>query len=314
MNITVVIPCYQVRGHILDVLDGIGPEVARIFVVDDACPEQTGAYVEQHCKDPRVSVIRHVANQGVGGAVITGYKAALAESADIIVKLDGDGQMDPALLVQIAGPVINGEADYSKGNRFDNLENLFAMPKVRIFGNAILSLWSKISSGYWSITDPTNGYTAIHARVLRNLNLDKLRKSYFFESDMLFRLSISNAVVADVPMKAVYGNEKSNLKIRRVVFEFPWRHSINFLKRIFYKYYLKEWSIASIELPIGILLTTFGAWFGISSYLAAVEEGRATTAGQVTLSALAIILGFQLLLSFLAFDVQSEPRIPRHRR
>ncbi len=295
-------------------LDGIGPEVARIFVVDDACPEQTGAYVEQHCKDPRVSVIRHVANQGVGGAVITGYKAALAESADIIVKLDGDGQMDPALLVQIAGPVINGEADYSKGNRFDNLENLFAMPKVRIFGNAILSLWSKISSGYWSITDPTNGYTAIHARVLRNLNLDKLRKSYFFESDMLFRLSISNAVVADVPMKAVYGNEKSNLKIRRVVFEFPWRHSINFLKRIFYKYYLKEWSIASIELPIGILLTTFGAWFGISSYLAAVEEGRATTAGQVTLSALAIILGFQLLLSFLAFDVQSEPRIPRHRR
>jgi hypothetical protein len=144
--------------------------------------------------------------------------------------------------------------------------------------------------------------------------LDKVRKSYFFESDMLFRLSIANCVVADVPMVAVYGTEKSNLKIGKVLFEFPWRHTINFLKRIFYRYYLREWSVGSFELPLGLILLFFGSWFGISSYLAASAAGVATTAGQVTGSAVALILGVQLLLSFLSYDVQSEPRIPRQRR
>jgi hypothetical protein len=188
------------------------------------------------------------------------------------------------------------------------------MPKVRIFGNAVLSLWSKLSSGYWSITDPTNGFTAIHRKALEAIHLDKLRKTYFFESDLLFRLSITNSVVADVPMVAVYGEEKSNLKIRKVLVEFPWRHTVNFLKRVFYKYYLREWSVASFELPLGVIFTVFGAWFGIARYLEASEAGRATTAGQVTLSAVALILGVQLLLSFLSYDVQSEPRVPRQKR
>jgi glycosyltransferase involved in cell wall biosynthesis len=233
---------------------------------------------------------------------------------DVIVKVDGDGQMDPRLIETIARPVINGEADYAKGNRFDSLENLFAMPKVRIFGNAVLSLWSKISSGYWSITDPTNGFTAFHRKALTAVHLDKLRKTYFFESDLLFRLSITNAVVVDVPMEAVYGEEKSNLKIGKVLVEFPWRHTVNLWKRVFYKYYLREWSVASIELPLGFGFTVFGAWFGIARYLEASEAGRATTAGQVTLSAVALILGVQLLLSFLSYDVQSEPRVPRQKR
>jgi hypothetical protein len=178
----------------------------------------------------------------------------------------------------------------------------------------VLSLWSKISSGYWSITDPTNGFTAIHRKALSAIHLDKLRKTYFFESDLLFRLSITNAVVVDVPMEAVYGDEKSNLKIRKVLVEFPWRHTVNLWKRVFYKYYLREWSVASIELPLGIGFTVFGAWFGIARYLEASEAGRATTAGQVTLSAVALILGVQLLLSFLSYDVQSEPRVPRQKR
>ena len=233
---------------------------------------------------------------------------------DVIVKVDGDGQMDPALIETIARPVLEGNADYSMGNRFDSLENLFSMPKIRIFGNAVLSLWSKVSSGYWSITDPTNGFTAIHRKALQALNLDKIRKTYFFESDLLFRLSIINAVVVDVPMVSRYGDEKSNLKIRKVLFEFPWRHTVNLWKRIFYKFYLREWSIASFELPFGFGLTVFGAWFGLASYFNASEAGRATSAGQVTLSAVALILGVQLLLSFLAYDVQSEPRVPRQKR
>ena len=314
MRLAVVIPSYRVTNHILEVLAGIGPEVDRIYVVDDACPEKSGELVKKKCKDKRVAVITHQENQGVGGAVITGYRAALADGMDVIVKVDGDGQMNPALIPTIAKPVLNGEADYAKGNRFDSLENLFAMPKVRIFGNAVLSLWSKLSSGYWSITDPTNGFTAIHRKALEAIHLDKLRKTYFFESDLLFRLSIINAVVADVPMDAVYGDEKSNLRIRKVLLEFPWRHTVNLWKRVFYKYYLREWSVASFELPLGLGFTIFGAWFGVSRYLEASEAGRATTAGQVTLSAVALILGVQLLLSFLSYDVQSEPRVPRQKR
>lgn len=309
-----VIPSYRVTDHILDVINGIGPEVSKIFVVDDACPDKSGDFVEKNSKDKRVTVLRHSENKGVGGAVITGYKAALASDAEIVVKVDGDGQMDPGLIPRIIAPVVRGEADYAKGNRFDSLEDLFEMPKIRIFGNAVLSLWSKLSSGYWRVTDPTNGFTAIHRSALEAIHLDKVRNSYFFESDLLFRLSIINAVVADVPMRAVYGEEKSHLKIRKVLLEFPYRHSVNLLKRIFYRYYLREWSIASIELPVGLGLTIFGTWFGLASYFAASSAGQATTAGQVTLSAVAIILGVQLLLSFLAYDVQSEPRVPRQKR
>ena len=314
MRLGVVIPSYRVTDHILEVLAGIGPEVERIYVIDDACPDKSGDLVKKKNKDKRVTVIIHPENLGVGGAVVTGYRAALADGMDVVVKVDGDGQMNPALIPTIARPVIKGEADYAKGNRFDSLENLFAMPKVRIFGNAVLSLWSKISSGYWSITDPTNGFTAIHRKALEAIHLDKLRKTYFFESDLLFRLSIVNAVVVDVPMEAVYGEEKSHLKISKVLVEFPWRHTVNLWKRVFYKYYLREWSVASFELPLGAIFTVFGAWFGISRYLEAAAAGRATTAGQVTLSAVALILGVQLLLSFLSYDVQSEPRVPRQKR
>jgi len=312
--IAVVVPSFRVTDHILEVLAKIGPEVDRIYVVDDACPDESGKFVQEQSTDKRVKVLFHEVNQGVGGAVVTGYKAALADGMDVVVKVDGDGQMDPGLILTIAKPVLEGNADYAKGNRFDSLENLFSMPKSRIFGNAVLSLWSKLSSGYWNVTDPTNGFTAIHRSALEAIQLDKLRKTYFFESDLLFRLSIVNAVVMDVPMVSVYGEEKSNLKIRKVIFEFPWRHNVNFLKRIFYKYYLREWSVASFELPVGVGLTIFGAWFGLARYFEAAGAGQATTAGQVTLSALALILGVQLLLSFLAYDVQSEPRVPRQKR
>jgi dolichol-phosphate mannosyltransferase len=218
MRMAVVIPSYRVKDHILEVLAGIGPEVEKIYVVDDACPEDSGEFVLRNNKDKRVQVIRHELNLGVGGAVVTGYKAALQDQMDVVVKVDGDGQMNPALISTIARPVLEGNADYAKGNRFDSLENLFTMPKIRILGNAVLSLWSKLSSGYWSVTDPTNGYTAIHRKALEAISLDKLRKSYFFESDLLFRLSIVNAVVMDVPMVSVYGEEKSHLRIRKVLF------------------------------------------------------------------------------------------------
>ena len=314
MKIAVVVPSYRVTDHIQEVLSRIGPEVEQIFVIDDACPDNSGDFVEKNVADKRVTVLRHETNQGVGGAVISGYRAALDSEADIVVKVDGDGQMDPELIPRLVEPILRGEADYVKGNRFDSLEDLFEMPRVRIFGNAVLSFWSKLSTGYWSVTDPTNGFTAIHSKALKAVNLDKLRKSYFFESDLLFRLSVVNAVVTDMPMKAVYGDERSHLRIRKVLFEFPYRHTVNLMKRVFYKYYLREWSIASFELPIGLSFTIFGIWFGLGSVIAANSVGRAATAGQVTLSAVGIILGVQLLLSFLAYDIQAEPRNPKQKR
>lgn len=314
MLISVVIPCFKVKPQILEVLAGIGPEVHQIIVVDDACPEASGAWVSQRSRDPRVTVLTNKENLGVGGAVIRGYEFALQSKADVVVKLDGDGQMDPSLIQALVHPILIGEADYTKGNRFDSVDDLSQMPKIRIFGNAVLSLMTKVSSGYWTITDPTNGFTAIHRTVLSKIHLEKIRKSYFFESDMLFRLNLSRAVVEDVPMKAIYGEEKSNLRISRVLLEFPIRHFVNHTKRVFYRYFLREWSIASFELPLGLGLMTFGAWFGLTRYLEASEAGQAATAGQVTIASLSIILGVQLLLSFLAYDIQSEPRIPRQRR
>lgn len=165
MKVAVVIPAYKVEAHVLALIPRIGPEVDQIFVVDDRCPNNSGSLVEAQCTDPRVQVIYNAVNQGVGGAVMAGYRAAIAAGCDVIVKVDGDGQMDPALIPEFIGPIIAGNADYTKGNRFFNLEDVAEMPGLRIFGNAALSFMAKFSTGYWGLFDPTNGYTAIHAKV-----------------------------------------------------------------------------------------------------------------------------------------------------
>ena len=204
LRVAVVIPCYRVRAQILGVLGQIGSTAERIYVVDDACPEKTGAFVQDACEDPRVEVIFNPVNAGVGGAVIEGYKVALRDGMEVIVKLDGDGQMDPALIPDLVRPIAAGDADYTKGNRFYNLERIREMPRLRIVGNALLSLMTKLSAGYWDIFDPTNGFTAIHWKVARQLPFEKISRRYFFETDMLFRLNTIRAVVLDVPMDARY--------------------------------------------------------------------------------------------------------------
>jgi glycosyltransferase involved in cell wall biosynthesis len=313
-SIAVVIPSFKVTRHILGVIDSIGPEVSRIYVVDDRCPDRSGDLVRAKCTDPRVVVLDHEANQGVGGAVITGYRAAIAAGATVIVKVDGDGQMDTALIPSFVAPILAGEADYAKGNRFFNLEQIGAMPPLRLFGNAVLSLMTKLSSGYWDLFDPTNGYTAIHADAARYLPFEKISRRYFFETDMLFRLNTLGAVVVDVPMDAVYGDEVSNLKVSRIVTEFAAKHVRNFLKRLFYNYYLRNMSLASIELPLGLLLILFGAVFGIGHWLQSAHSEVSTPAGTVMLAALPVIMGVQLVLAFLAYDIASVPRRPLHKK
>ncbi|MCD2515283.1 glycosyltransferase [Massilia sp. G4R7] len=312
--IAVVIPSYKVTRHILGVIAGVGPEVTRIYVVDDKCPDHSGDYVRANCQDPRVTVLEHLENQGVGGAVMTGYRAAIADGMKVIVKIDGDGQMDGSLIPAFVAPILAGEADYTKGNRFFNLERLGAMPPIRLFGNAVLSLMTKLSSGYWDLFDPTNGYTAIHADAARFLPFEKISKRYFFESDMLFRLNILGAVVTDVPMDAVYGDEVSNLKVSKVVTEFFGKHVRNLGKRIFYNYYLRNMSLASLELPLGILLAGFGAVYGVMHWIASARSNVETPAGTVMLAALPVIMGVQLILAFLAYDIAAVPRRPLHKK
>ncbi|WP_454824712.1 glycosyltransferase family 2 protein [Paraburkholderia xenovorans] len=309
-SIAVVIPSYKVRDRILGVIESIGPEVSDIYVVDDCCPQASGNFVSEHCRDPRVHVVRHVVNQGVGGAVLTGYGEAIKGGAEVIVKIDGDGQMDPSLLPQFVLPIIEGWADYTKGNRFYDLTHIARMPIVRLVGNAGLSFMTKISTGYWSIFDPTNGYTAINARAAAHLPFDKISRRYFFETDILFRLNTLRAVVADVPMDAVYGDEVSNLKISKVLFEFPLKHAANFAKRIFYNYFLRDMTAATFELVIGTCLLTFGLAFGLKHWIKAIADSVPTPLGTIMLSALPVLIGLQLLLSFLNFDVANVPSRP----
>ena len=308
--VAVVIPCYRVRKQVLGVIAGIGNEVSAIFAVDDACPEQSGAFIQEHCRDPRLVVIKHELNLGVGGAVITGYRAAIAHGADIIVKLDGDGQMDPALLPRFIAPLVLGRADYAKGNRFYDLEKIGRMPAARLIGNAGLSFMAKLSCGYWNIFDPTNGYTAIHARVASYLPLHNISQRYFFETDMLFRLNTLRAVVEDVPMDAVYGEEDSSLQIFQVMGEFVVKHLRNFGKRIFYNYFLRDVTIASFELLAGAALFLFGLVFGSIQWIVAHSAGTPAPLGTIMLAALPVLLGLQLLLAFLNFDIANVPNRP----
>ncbi len=308
--IAVVIPCYRVRDRVLDVIGRIGPECDAVYVVDDACPERTGDHVRERCRDPRVRVIQHETNQGVGGATLTGYRAALEDGATVLVKLDGDGQMDPARIPRLVAPILAGRADYAKGNRFHDLDTLLRMPRVRLVGNSILSFVTKLSSGYWNVIDPTNGFTALSAVVARLLPFDKLSRRFFFESDLLFRLGVVRAVVQDVPMPAVYGDEPSALAPGRVAGEFVVGHAVNTVKRIFYSYYLRNFNIASIEIVAGLASLAFGSFIGLRHWWASYATATPATSGTVMLAALPVIVGVQLVLAFLSYDLQNVPKEP----
>lgn len=313
-KISVVIPCFNVKDQIVGVVTEIPDFVSRIYVIDDCCPEQSVAFLQSACSDKRLEFVFHEKNKGVGGAMISGYSAALRDDMDIVVKVDGDGQMDPSLMPLFIEPIINGVADYTKGNRFFNLASLSQMPWLRIIGNAGLSLLTKVSSGYWDVVDPTNGYTAIHKDTLKELPLDKLDERYFFESDMLFRMNTLRAVVQDIPMDAKYADEKSNLQIKSVIFEFALKNMRNFAKRIFYNYFLRDFSFASIQLVLGSLLFCVGAVASWRVWAQAKTTGDQTPLGTVMICSLLLLVGFHLLMSFINFDINSSPKSARSRK
>ena len=307
-SIAVIIPAYKVSKQILNVLAKIGPEVEQIYVVDDACPERTGKLVSEKCRDSRVQVIQSEKNLGVGGSVKVGFTAAINAGAKVLVKVDGDGQIDPFLIPQLVAPLLDGSADYAKGNRFFNVEKIKEMPVLRILGNLGLSFYSKLSSGYWDVFDPNNGFIAIRTETAKKLPFTKISDRYFFESDMLFRLNLTRAVVVDVPMEPIYGEEVSNLKVFSSFFEFSFKHSRNFLKRILYNYYLREFNLASIELLLGSFLIGSGLFVGGRGWIHSLKYGAPTQTGTLVLTAMTFLSGLQLLLGFFAYDISNIPR------
>jgi len=313
-TIAVVIPAFRETRRILDVVGGCGPEVSTIYVVDDGCPDGTGHLVRSRSRDPRVQVVFHGDNRGVGAATVTGYVQAIADGADVLVKLDGDGQMDPALIPRLVAPILRGEADYVKGNRFHRLDSLRGMPRHRLLGNAVLSFASKLSTGYWNVFDPTNGFTALHAAVARDLPLERVSTRFFFESDMLFHLNTIQAVVVDVPMDAVYRDEQSSLSAARAVLDFSVKHLANACRRVFYNYYLRNFNVASLQILVGTLLLAFGTIFGIAHWIRSERSGEVASTGTVMLAALPVLVGVQLLLAFASYDMSNVPSRPIHPR
>ena len=310
-RIVAVIPAYNVASHLASVIEELPALFTAAIVVDDASTDGTLAVAERCASaDPRVEIIRHQRNGGVGGAMITGFRRALAMGADVIVKIDGDGQMPLSSAGQLVQPLLTGEADYTKGNRFRDFVTLRQMPFVRRFGNLIYSFLAKAATGYWRCFDPSNGYVAIRADVLAQLPLDEIDQGYYFETSLLCNLYLIDAVVRDVPIPARYAGEPSNLSVVRVLHQFPGRLLRSTIRRLAMKHYVSDFDLESVALAVGSFMTGTGVVFGAYHWIASALHRQITPTGTVVLAALLILIGFQLLLMALMLDVAAVPREP----
>ena len=309
--IAAVIPCYRVEKEIQSVLQMIPSYIKHIIVVDDASPDSTADLVTARAQeDERILLIRHSVNQGVGGAMATGYRKALELDAQVVVKIDGDGQMDMEHLPSLLQPLIDGRADYTKGNRFRDFKSLQQMPFIRRVGNMGLAFLAKAATGYWHIFDPTIGFNAIRSEALAQLPLDKIDRTYYFETSMLANLYLIGAVVKDVPMPARYQGEVSSLLIHRILFEFPPKLFVTFLRRLLLKNFIYDFSMGSIYLLAGLPLLLFGLIFGMYKWIQYASIGVRAPTGTVMLPTLTVLLGIQLLLSAIEIDLRSVPTEP----
>lgn len=319
LRIAIVVPCYNVEKHIIEVFDSIPDYVRDVVLVDDASKDNTAAIIDQLAAGQRdTKRVRHVScyaihlpqNRGVGGAMVSGFNKVLEFKTDIIVKMDGDGQMDPKYLPLLIEPLASGKADYTKGNRLQSAFSLVEMPMIRRFGNAVLSFLTKISSGYWNVIDPNNGYIAIRREVLEILPMEILHPRYFFESSMLIALRLVRAVVLDIPMDARYRGERSNMRIRRVLIEFPWQLTLGFLRRLWLTKILFSLTIEAILSISGLLLVIIGFAYGFMKTFLAPGLDSGISVRVMLMTVLPVFLGFQMLMNALLLDIQSVPVIP----
>jgi dolichol-phosphate mannosyltransferase len=307
-TIAVVIPAYRCADQITETITTIPGWVQHIIVVDDCSPDDLTERVN-HIDDNRLYYIRHEVNKGVGAAFKTGCHKAMELEADILVKMDGDGQMDPSQLPKLVEPLLNNRADYTKGNRFWDLKELREMPGLRVFGNMILSFLLKLASGYWHLFDPTNGYIAVSSYLFSNINLDKIDNRYFFESSMLIQAGIHRFVVEDVPMPANYGTERSSLSVLRAMFTFPFRLVYGIFRRFLWQYLLFDFTAVSVFILVGVPALLWGVIFGAYVWIQNTMINQLPTpTGTIMLSVLPIIVGIQLISQAIVVDIGNTPK------
>ena len=312
LHVAVVVPCYNVQAHISGVVESMPGYIHSIILVNDASRDATGLQIENlKSRDDRIHTLHLKVNRGVGNAVMAGFSRALELGADVVVKMDGDGQMDPQYLPLLIKPLVLGEADYAKGNRFAVTGSLSQMPTLRRMGNAGLSFLTRAASGYWNILDPNNGYVAARSEIVKILPSEIIHSRFFFESSMLIALNILGAVVLDIPMNARYGTEKSNLQIRRVALEIPFLLAWGFLRRIWSRKILYNLTMEAILGTCGLVLALVGFAFGAVEFVNyALIKNTAAPAGTVMTAALPVLLGFQMLMNAILLDIQSVPSTP----
>jgi dolichol-phosphate mannosyltransferase len=305
-SIAAVLPAYLTARDIGGVIARIPPEVGHVIVVDDGSPDDLEE-VLAGLSDPRLVVLRHPENRGLGAAMKTGFAKALELGAEVVVKLDSDGQMDPALIPDLIAPLLSGRADLAKGNRFADLTYLGTIPPLRRFGNLALSFLVKAASGYWGLFDPCNGYLAARSPLLRTLRFEKLADRYFFEISLLCEAYLARAVVYDMPMRPVYGDEVSSLSPLHSLVDFLPRLVSRTARRIGTAYFLRDFNVVSVFILAGLPLLLFGAAWSAYHWYRSVATGIVASTGTVMIGILPIILGFQLLLQAMVIDVQNEP-------
>jgi len=304
-SVAVVVPAHNEERLIGDTLAGIPPFVDRVFVVDDASTDETAARVREST-DARVQLLSRERNGGVGAAIVTGYQEALAEEVDVTCVMAADNQMDPADLLTLVEPVARGEVDYAKANRLVSGEAWNLMPRTRYLGNAILSLLTKIASGYWHVADSQTGYTAITRPLLAQLDLDRVYPGYGFPNDLLVHLNVWNARVRDFPSRPVYGvGERSGIRLRKVIPRISWLLLKGFFWRLREKYVIRDFHPLVFFYGLGLLMTLVGLVLGVVEVVLRLAGNEITTP-TIVLVALLLISGSQFTLFAMWFDMESN--------
>jgi glycosyltransferase involved in cell wall biosynthesis len=304
-TVAVVVPAYDEEELVATTIQGVPGFVDRIIVVDDASRDGTAA-AARAAGDGRVEVIAHERNSGVGAAIVTGYQRAVAEGIDVTCVMAADNQMEAADLERIALPVVRGELEYAKANRLITGEAWRVIPHSRYLGNAVLSLLTKIASGYWHVADSQSGYTAASREILEQLDLDRIYPRYGFPNDMLVHLNVWNARVRDIPSRPVYGvGERSGIKIRKVVPRISWLLVKGFFWRMREKYVIRDFHPLVFFYALGAVMTFLGLGLGIAEVVLRLM-GNAVSVGTVVLVALLLIFGSQFTLFAMWFDMESN--------
>ena len=310
ITIVVVIPYYNAAKHIVNVVAKLPEFIAAVIIVDDCGSEMLPEVaIKKVIKaNSKLIILRNEHNLGVGGATKRGFQHAIDMKADIVIKVDADDQMDTSYLEQMITPLLSNKAEMSKGNRFRDMQALKKMPFTRRFGNLFLSFLTKMATGYWNNFDPTNGFIALKVSVLKNIDLDKLSNRYFFETSLISQLYFVSARIKDIAMPAIYADEKSNMKLWTIPISFSARLLKVFVKRLIKQYLLYDFCLGSIYLIIGLPMFLFGVVFGIYEWVYYASQNIAAPTGTIMVVVLNIILGFQLLLQAIQYDLINAPK------